>query len=82
MLSFGGVVISLAPISIGVPLVVLPKFAPPIFLQTIQKYKVTVSIHLPIISFRQISCLTTCLLEGLVSCPTRLAFHEQAPYGE
>ena len=44
--SFGGVVISLAPISIGVPLVVLPKFVPPIFLETIQKYKVTVSTRL------------------------------------
>lgn len=41
---FGGVVISLAPLSIGVPLVILPKFVPQIFLETIQKYKITVSI--------------------------------------
>ncbi|KAF8326387.1 uncharacterized protein EI90DRAFT_2930282 [Cantharellus anzutake] len=38
---FGGVVISFAPLSIGVPLVILPRFQPQTFLSTIQTFRIT-----------------------------------------
>ncbi|KAF9504141.1 hypothetical protein BS47DRAFT_1355506, partial [Hydnum rufescens UP504] len=37
---FGGVVSSLAPLSIGVPLIILPRFQPAAFLATIQKHNI------------------------------------------
>ncbi|KAF9518817.1 hypothetical protein BS47DRAFT_1414760, partial [Hydnum rufescens UP504] len=45
--SFGGVVSSLAPLSIGVPLIILPRFQPAAFLATIQKHNIAVRVPWP-----------------------------------
>jgi acyl-CoA synthetase (AMP-forming)/AMP-acid ligase II len=45
--SFGGVAISLAPLSIGVPLIILPRFQPATFLATVQKHNIAVRVPWP-----------------------------------